>query len=106
MRKLLAALALLGLSLPLLAAPPYSVSATVSAPPSGGSVASYELFLDGVLVGPVVVGANSFPNLLTADGTYNFRVDAINSIGRTASDPVVVVVLPPGKPGLTIVVTQ
>lgn len=79
---------------------------TVTAPASGGPVERYELFVDGNLVGPVVVGSNSFPDLVDSAGTFTFRVDAINQFGRTQSDPQIVAALPPGKPGLTIVVTQ
>jgi hypothetical protein len=79
---------------------------TVTAPTTGGPVDKYELFVDGTLVGPVVVGPNSFPNLVDVAGTYTFRVDAINQYGRTQSDPVIVAALAPGKPGVTVVVTQ
>jgi hypothetical protein len=101
MRRLLAALAVL-VTLPVFA----DATVTVTAPASGGPVERYELFVDGVLVGPVVVGSNSFPDLVDAAGTFTFRVDAINQFGRTQSDPQIVAALPPGKPGLTIVVTQ
>lgn len=91
-----------------LAAPPYDVTATVSAPTTGGPVDSYTLILDGADVGPVTVGANDFPDLLTSDGTYVFAVRATNAAGSALSDPVTVMVNdlpPPGKPGLTINVT-
>lgn len=87
------------------AAPPYDVSATVTAPSSGGPVDTYTLVLNGSDVGPVSVGANSFPDLLTADGTYTFAVRATNAAGSALSAPVTVTVAaltPPGAPGLTI----
>jgi hypothetical protein len=87
------------------AAPPYDVTATVTAPATGGPVDVYTLVLNGADVGPVVVGQNSFPNLLTADGTYTFTVRATNAAGSALSAPVTVTVTeltPPGAPGLTI----
>lgn len=104
MRSLLAVLSLLW-AFSVFGAPPYDVIAVVTAPVTGGAVDSYRLYLDGSLVGPVQVGSNTFPNLLTADGTYVFRVGAVNATGETMSDPVTVSVasLPlPGKPGLSI----
>ena len=88
-----------------LAAPPYDVSATVTAPTTGGPVDSYTLVMNGADVGAVSVGANTFSGLLTADGTYVFAVRATNAAGSTLSDPVTVMVSdlpPPGKAGLTI----
>ena len=92
-------------ALPALAAPPYDVTATVSAPSSGGPVDSYTLILNGADVGPVNVGANSLPGLLTADGTYTFTVRATNAAGSALSAPVTLTVTaltPPGAPGVTI----
>ena len=91
-----------------IAAPPYDVEVTVTAPMTGGAVDSYVLYLDGVSQGPVAEGLNTFPGLLTADGTYTFEVGAINAAGEVRSDPVTVTVteiLLPGKPTIQIQVS-
>ena len=100
-------LALIGLLLaaPALATPPYDVTINVVEATSGGPADSYEAFLDGVSIGAVVLGSNDFPGLLTADGTYTFRVDATNVAGTTASDPVSITTLTlnvPGKVTITV----
>lgn len=103
MRLIAALLALV--ALPVLA---HDVTATVTAPIDGGPVDTYTLVMDGRDVGPVSVGVNSFPGLITADGVYLFEVRAANAAGSTLSDPVAVTVAnlpPPGKPGLSINVT-
>lgn len=100
MRRLIL-LALL-LAFPVLAAPPYDVRATVVAPPDGGAVSSYELFLNGTSLGAVVVGQNTFDDVITANGTYTFVVRAINQFGETDSDPFVLAALPPGKATLQL----
>lgn len=89
-----------------LAAPPYDVEVTVTAPASGGPVDSYELFLNDVSQGTVVPGLNSFPGLLTADGTYTFRVDATNAAGTTPGDPVTINVTELQLPGTTTIQIQ
>lgn len=85
------------------AAPPYDVEITVTAPSSGGPVSSYEAFLDGQPIGFVTPGVNSFPGLLTADGSYTFRVDATNAAGTTPGTPVNVVVNEIQLPGITTI---
>lgn len=87
------------------AAPPYNVTATITAPTTGGPVSSYTLYLDNVAVGPVTVGVNMFPNLLPADGTYSFHVRTANAAGTADSPPVVVAVsaiTAPGPAGISI----
>jgi hypothetical protein len=86
-----------------------TVVATVTAPTTGGPVASYELFMDGALLpGTAKVGANSFPNLVQPGTSHTYRVDTINASGRTKGDDVIAnsPVLVPGKAGLTIIITQ
>ena len=86
-----------------------TVVATVTAPTNGGTVASYELFMDGVILpGTAKVGSNSFPNLVQPGTSHTYRVDTINSSGRTKGDDVIAnsPVLVPGKAGLTIIITQ
>ena len=107
MRYVIAALAVL-VGCAALAGPPYDVTANITAPPDGGPVDTYTLVLDGADVGPVNLGTNTFPGLLTVDGVYVFEVRATNTAGSTLSDPVTVMVSdlpPPGKPGLSITVT-
>lgn len=98
---------------PALAAPPYDVVATVTAPTTGGPVESYELQLNGVAVpnsarqpaGPPTVGANNYPELLPADGTYTFVLRAINAAGSAMSAPVVKTITPlqpPGPPSIEV----
>ena len=85
--------------------PPWDVTVTVTAPPDGGPVSSYVLYMDGVSQGTVLVGDNDFPGLITASGTYTFELEAINAVGQTRSDPVVVIITEleaPGKPSFEI----
>lgn len=96
------------LAFPAFASPPYDVEITVVAPSDGGPVTSYEAFLDGQSIGPVVEGVNSFAGLLTSDGSYTFRVDATNGAGSTPGTPVNVVVneiRPPGATTITITIS-
>ena len=105
MRKL-AALMLVALSAVAFAAPPYDVDVTVNIPTSGGPVDSYELFLDNVSQGAVSPGLNAFPGLLTADGSYTFRVDATNAAGTTPGTPVTITVAELQAPGTTTITIQ
>lgn len=99
------------------AAPPYDVDVTVTAPTTGGQVDHYVLYLDNVAVAStarspvladgnnIAAGLNSYPGLLTADGTYTFEVGAVNAAGETLSAPVTVTVSEialPGQPGVEI----
>ena len=106
MRKsIVIALALLATAAVFAAPPPWDVTVNVTAPADGGPVDSYELFLDGVSLGPVTPGANNFPGLLTAEGSYTFRIDTTNAAGTTLGDPVPItaVDLPlPGKATINI----
>ena len=103
MKTLLAAVLIL-LAFSANAAPPYDVDVTFSAPTPPGD--TYELFLDDVSQGQVVVGLNSFPALIPAAGTYTFRVDATNGAGTTAGTPVVVTVSEIAMPGTTTITIQ
>lgn len=105
MRRIVAFIALL---FPLLAfaEPPYTVNVDLTAPATGcDSGCTYVLLLDGAEVGPLVVGDNSFPDLLTADGTYTFEAKAVNQFGETLSDPVTFDAQQPGKPVIDVMVS-
>lgn len=116
MRKLVLLLCLF--ALPALAAPPYDVTATFTAPvvdATHGPPTGYRLYRGcragetKVLVGSVTSG-QTFTGLLTADGTYSFCVHAFNATGQGPSSNVAVVVINdfepvPGAPtnfGITV----
>ena len=72
-----------------LAAAPYDVTVTFSAPTTGGPVDGYSLYVDDcALTGPVGVAAGAattgqtFPSLIVADGTYQFCVRPFNTAGE------------------------
>jgi len=72
-----------------LAAPPYDVTVTFTAPTTGGTPDGYNLYVDdcavsgptGAAVGSVVSG-QTFVSLIVADGTYQFCVRAFNTAGE------------------------
>lgn len=86
------------------AQPPYDLEVVVGAPGDGGEVTGYVLYVDNVEIGPVVVGSN--PYVLEANGSPVFEVEARGPFGATRSDPFVLVVLPPGKPTINILVVN
>ena len=105
MNRLLISLLLVLMTVPLWAAPPYDVTVTLIAPTSGGAVDSYALTVNGVPRGALVVGVNTFADLITADGTYVFQAAATNAAGTTLSVPVTYTtseIAPPGAPGIQI----
>ena len=105
--RYLAVLALL-MAAPVFAAPPYDVSVILTAPTTGGPVVSYELRVDGVPRGALTVGSNTFPALITADGTYTFVAAASNAAGTTLSAPLTVTITgisAPGAPTIQIQIT-
>ena len=72
-----------------LAAPPYDVTVTFSAPTTGGPVDGYNFYVDDcALTGPVGAPAGTattgqtFPALIVADGTYQFCVRPFNAAGE------------------------
>lgn len=85
MKKLI----LLLLPMMALAAPPYDVTVTFTAPTTGGSPDGYNLYVDdcalsgavGTAVGTVTSG-QTFPALIVADGTYQFCVRPFNAAGE------------------------
>lgn len=100
-----------------LAAPPYDVDVTLTAPTTGGPVDHYVLYLDNVAVAAtarspaladgnnIAVGANSYPDLLTTDGIFVFEVGAVNQMGETRSDPVTIDTSLPGKPSIEVTIS-
>jgi hypothetical protein len=106
MRLIAALLALV--ALPAMAEPPYDVQVVLTAPTSGGPVDSYQLLVNGAPRGALAVGVNSFPGLITADGTYVFSARASNAAGTVDSDPVtqtITSIILPGKPTIQVQIT-
>lgn len=104
MRILIAALALFA-TLAAFAAPPYDVQVVLTAPTTGGPVDSYQLLVNGAPRGALTVGVNTFPGLITADGTYVFAARATNVAGSTDSAPVtrtITEITAPGQPTIQI----
>jgi len=71
------------------AAPPYDVTVTFSPPASGGAPDGYRLYVDDCAVGGAVgssvgtvTSGQTFPGLITADGTYQFCVRPFNAAGE------------------------
>ena len=72
-----------------LALPPYDVTVTFSAPAGGGAPDGFNFYVDDCAVsGPIsspvgsVVSGQTFPALITADGTYLMCVRAFNAAGE------------------------
>jgi len=72
-----------------LAAAPYDVTVTFSAPTTGGTPDGYNLYVDDCAVtGPIgaavgsVTSGQTFPGLIVADGTYQFCVRPFNAAGE------------------------
>lgn len=70
----------------------YDVTATM---PATTGATSCQLYLDGSAVSTAKPcgSAQSYPNLLTADGTYEFRYLAVNASGQSALSPSTTVVI-------------
>ena len=76
-----------------LAAPPYDITVTFTAPTTGGTPDGYNFYVnDCAATGPigapvgVVTSAQTFDGLITADGSYQMCVRPFNAAGELA-DP-------------------
>jgi len=82
-------------------APPYDVTVTFDPPSSGGPVDSYNFYIDDCAVtGPVgasvgqVISGDTFPAVVTADGSYDMCVRAVNVTGENPDPgPIATVVI-------------
>lgn len=104
--RLLALLALLASSSCFAAT--YDVTATM---PTTSGATSCQLYLGGVAAGTSKPcgSAQTYPALLTTEGTYQFGYKAVNAGGQSALSPVttvtVALVTPPANPGSAPTVT-
>jgi len=79
---------IVSLLLSVFALPAFAYDITAVMPPTAGA-STCTLYLDGVSVGgPRSCGTSqSYPNLITADGTYQFRYLTSNTAGDSALSP-------------------
>ena len=82
-----------------LAAPPYDVNVTFSPPIIGGAPDGYNFYIgDCAVTGPIgaglpVISGQTFPGLITADGTYQMCVRAFNAAGENPDPGLVATVV-------------
>jgi hypothetical protein len=83
----------------LVAAPVFAYDVTAVMPPTAGAT-SCTLYLDGVAVGGqrTCGTTQNYPNLIAADGTYQFRYLATNAGGDSPLSPIRTVTISTTQP--------